>query len=57
MNVRCAAHSATLTGAGARVRCLITCKVERLKGASVGIVRGRPCIYQIRSYLSACIVW
>ena len=39
----------------ASVRCLISCKVERLKGASVDKVFGRPCIYQTRSYLCACM--
>ena len=39
----------------ASVRRLILCKVERLKGAGVGKVFSRPCIYQTRSYLCTCM--
>jgi hypothetical protein len=36
---------------------MISCKVERLEGASVDVAGSRPCIYQTRSYLSACMLW
>ena len=29
--------------------------MERLEGASVGLEVSRPCIYQTRSYLCACM--
>jgi len=48
MNKMCSSRNYT-NRCSTSARWLISCKVERLKGASGDMVVSRPCIYQTRS--------